>query len=400
MTAYRGEVTVVRRLHAAARRHPHAEVATAGVVFVVTLLTTAAGPNGGDIDSFAVATAAIASGILIVSRRYPLAVLLVSTAAAEAYLVHYEGHHGEMVLLAPLIALYIVADTSSRWRSLVIGCLAVLTFAGLHLMVRPASPLGAENVALAALGGLAVAAGEASRNRRAYQAEVERRALHAEADREAEAARRVTEERLRIARDLHDVVGHQLALIHVQAGVAAHRLGDPQGPAAEALAHIRSASKAALTELSGTVGLLRQPGEPPAPTQPIAGLAGLGDLLATFRRSGLTINDEVEGPTRPLPPAVDLTAYRVIQESLTNTCKHSGPTADVTLLLSYQPESLRILIHNGPYAGSIGTAGTGHGITGMRERVAALGGQVHAGPTLRGGFRVEADIPVPAGTTA
>ncbi len=392
-------MNAIRRLHTAARLHPHADIATAGVVFVVTLMTTAAGPNGGDIDAIAVVIAAIAAGALVVSRSHPLAVLLVSTAAAEAYLIHYEGHHGEMVLLAPLIALYTVADSSPRWRSLVIGCLAVLTFAGLHLMVKPASPLGAENVALAALGALAVAAGDASRNRRAYQAEVERRALHAEADREAEAARRVTEERLRIARDLHDVIGHQLALIRVQAGVAVHVLGDPPGPAAEALAHIRSASKAALNELSDTVGLLRQPGEPP-PTEPVAGLAGLGDLLATFRRSGLTIAEEVDGEARPLPPAVDLTAYRVIQESLTNTCKHSGPTANVTLRLAYHPDTLTIVVHNGPLPGRVGRpGGTGHGLVGMRERVAALGGHVRAGPAPKGGFRVDAAIPLPAATS-
>jgi signal transduction histidine kinase len=366
-------------------------MATAAVVFIVTLLTTAAGPGGGALDAVAVTLAAVASGALIGSRRFPLLVLLTSTVAAEAYLVYYHGHHGEMVLIAPLLALYTVADTSPRWRGLVIGCLAVLTFAGLHMLVIPASPLGAENVALAALGGLAVAAGDASRTRRAYQAEVEHRARLAEADREAEAARRVTEERLRIARDLHDVIGHQLALIHVQAGVATHVLADPPAPAAEALANIRSASKSALAELSDTVGLLRQP-EEHSPTEPVAGLAALGDLLSSFRRSGLTIDDEVRGPARPLTPSVDLTAYRLIQEALTNACKHAGPSARVRVSLTYRADAFDIVVHNGLSAIRRTASGPGHGIAGMRERVSALGGWLDAGPWA-GGFRVHASLP-------
>src|SRR4029450_3804254 len=137
------------------------------------------------------------------------------------------------------------------------------------------------------------------------------------------AARRVTEERLRIARDLHDAVGHHLALVYVQARGAPPRPRDPppHGPPAqarEALGHIRDASKTALGELSATIGLLRQPGEQAAPTDPVVGLAGVHQLLAAFRRSGLAIAEQVDGPARAIPVAADLTAYRVIQESLTN----------------------------------------------------------------------------------
>jgi signal transduction histidine kinase len=378
----------VKRFLAAAHRHPHAQTATAAVVFVVTLLTTSAGPNGGTLDATAIVLAGIASGVLIGARQYPLAALLVSTAAAEAYLVYYHGDHGEMVLLAPLLALYIVADTSPRWRSLVIGCLAVLTFAGLHMMIKPASPLGAENLALAALGGLAVAAGDASRIRKKYQDEVEQRAVRAEAEREAEAARRVTDERLRIARDLHDVIGHQLALIHVQAGVAAHVMTQEPAKANEALNHIRAASREALNELSDTVGLLRQPGEH-GPTEPMKGMADLDELLDEFRRSGLTIVERVDGPARALAPSVDLTAYRLIQEALTNACKHAGPTT-VNLNLTYTEDTLDVVVQNGPARVRINEGG--HGIAGMRERVAALGGRLDAGPS-DGGFRVQANIP-------
>ena len=253
--------------------------------------------------------------------------------------------------------------------------------------------MGAENLALAALGGLAVAAGDASRNRRAYLAEVEERARRAESERDREASRRVTEERLRIARDLHDVVGHHLALINVQAGVAAHVLDDQPAQVRQSLTHIRQASRAALDELRDTIGLLRGPDEPAAPTEPTVGISALAQLVASFQRSGLRIHQEIRGVVRPLPPATDLTAYRVIQESLTNVCKHSGEPA-ARLRLTYTDDALQIVVENDGDARSSG--GTGHGIVGMRERVAALGGRLEAGPR-RGGFRVAATLPAAGG---
>jgi signal transduction histidine kinase len=247
-------------------------------------------------------------------------------------------------------------------------------------------------VALAALGGLAVAAGHAARSRRDYLAEVEARARHAEADRDAEAARRVTEERLRIARDLHDAVGHQLALIHVQAGVAEHVLADPPAPATQALRHIRTASRAALAELTDTVGLLRQPGDPGAPVDPVPALGGLGDLVATFGRSGLSITTRITGTPRPTGAAADLTAYRVVQEALTNVCKHAGPTT-VDVEVAYASDCLIVTVDNAA-TGEPGVvaAGSGHGLVGMRERVAALGGVLDAAP-YPGGYRVRATLP-------
>jgi signal transduction histidine kinase len=317
--------------------------------------------------------------------------------------VHYQGDHGEMVLAAPLIALYTVAESSSRRRALFIGCLAVLALGGIHILIKPSSSLGSYDLALAALGGLAIAAGDASRSRRAYVIEARARAQQAEADREAEAARRVTEERLRIARELHDVIGHHLALIYVQSGVATHVLTDPPARAREALDHIHAASKAALGELGETIGLLRQPGEQTAPTEPNIGLAGVDDLLAEFRRSGLIITAHVDGPARPVAVAADLTAYRVIQESLTNVSKHAGPTT-VEVRLSYQPDRLRVVIDNSSTrdaqhriaTGTVGDNGSGHGLVGMRERVTALGGTLHAGRRPDGGYRVTATLPLTA----
>jgi signal transduction histidine kinase len=337
--------------------------------------------------------AALAAGALVWRRRWPLPVLVVTLGAAEAYLRISAGQ--EVVLAAPLIALYTVADRSPRRLAPIVAILAVVTFVGLHAMVAPArswSLLGAQNIALAALGALAVAAGEGSRNRRAYTAVLEERARRAEQDRDAEARRRVAEERLRIARDVHDTVGHHIALINVQAGVAAHELDDRPEQSRQALTTIRQISRAALADVRATIGLLRQPGDPPAPTEPILGLAGLDELLGSLDRAGLSVQHHTEGAELPLPPAVDLTAYRIIQEALTNVRKHAG-TARAVVHISHRPDELRIIVDDdGPAPPA--DNGDGHGLVGMRERVAAVGGSLTAGPKPGGGFRVAATLPL------
>ena len=179
---------------------------------------------------------------------------------AEVFLAMSGSTSGELILLAPLIALYTVADVVERRPALFLGCGAVAALAVVHAVHKP-SLLGPQNLAFIALGGLAIAAGDSSRNRRAYLAEAEQRAERAEREREQDARRRIAEERLRIARDLHDAVGHQLALISVQSNVAGQALDDDTATAREALAHVKSASRRALGELRDTVTLLRQPGE-------------------------------------------------------------------------------------------------------------------------------------------
>ncbi|WP_203920459.1 sensor histidine kinase [Rugosimonospora africana] len=398
---------VLHRVRRAAHRRPHADIAIAAILFAVVLLTAVAGPPQGrePLDATWV-LAAVACAALTVRRRWPFPVLVVSSLTAEAYLAPQAGHDGVLLLAAPLIALYTVAEASARRRALLIGGLAVLALGGAHMLLKPTAWIGAENIALAALGGLAVAAGDAARNRRAYLAEVEDRVRRAEDDREREARRQVTDERLRIARDLHDVVGHQLALINVQAGVAAHVLDEQPDQVRQSLVHIRQASRTALEELRDTIGLLREFDEPDPPTRPTAGLAGLADLITSFRDSGLRIDDRVEGVVRRLPPATDLTAYRMIQESLTNVRKHAGAVT-ARLRLDYQPTVLRIVVDNDVNDAALARSadaarpapaspdGTGHGIVGMRERVAALGGDLRAGPRP-GGFQVCATLPLPA----
>ena len=398
------------RFRRGARRHPHlADAGVATALCAFTLATTAWGPEGlrGRLTAGAVLAAAAGFGALVVRRRWPLGVLAVTVTAGELFIMASGVRFG--TLLAPLVALYTVADSPARRRtSLLFGGLAVLALAAFHMLLRHSGAMGPENIALLASGSLAVAAGDAARSRKAYIAEVEERARRAERERDAEARRLVTEERLRIARDLHDVVGHHLALINVQAGVADHVLASRPDQAREALAHVRKASRAALEDVTATIGLLRQPGEAAAPVEPVAGLDRLGALIESFREAGLRVLHAVDGMVRPLPPAADLTAYRVIQESLTNARKHAG-TAITTIRVSYQRRALCVEVENGgplpqsgdgaardhAASGTITGPASGHGITGMRERVTAVGGHLEAGPRPDGGFRVSAMLPLP-----
>jgi signal transduction histidine kinase len=363
-----------------AHDRPHvADAAMACVVWTVALMTTTTGHHLR--DGVAVTAAAIACAALAVRRRWPYPVLLISTVAAEAYLARVAGGGGTLILAAPLIALYTVAESANRRRSLLVAGMLVLMIGALHTALKSGRWLGPENLALAALGGLAVAAGEASRNRRAYLAEALLRTQE-----------RVTEERLRIARDLHDSVGHHLALINVQAGVAGHVLTDQPTPVRQTLEQIRQSSRSALDELRDAVGLLRRPDEPAAPVEPAVGLAGLDELLAGFERTGLRIDCRRDGDRRALPPATDVVAYRVVQESLTNVRKHAGPVA-VRLRLRHEPAVLTVEVENDGPAATRTAGPDAHGLIGMRERVVALGGSLRAGPRPAGGFRVSARLP-------
>ena len=407
------------------RRHPHlADVAIALAVLAATAATTFTGhqPATADGRAVAVTAAVIACGALTGRRHWPLASLGVSALAAEVFLFATPDAGGVLILLAPSIALYTVAEQVERRRGLVVGGGSLAALALLHAMMRPGM-IGPENLAFTALGGLAIAAGDSSRNRRAYLAEVEGRAERSELQRELIARRRVEHERLRIARDLHDSVGHHLALISVQSDVAGRAIDSDAASAREALLHVKSASRKALAELRDTVSLLRQPGDPVAPTAiPAPGLDALDDLLGSLRDSGLTIDAIVQGTAVPLAPAAGVTAYRVIQESLTNVYKHSRRRC-ARLTLTYDRCELRITIEDlgtaeraaagdriaaAGGAGSTGSAGVtsagpepgsdplpagGQGIRGMRERLLALGGLFTAGPRPGGGFLVHASLP-------
>jgi signal transduction histidine kinase len=244
---------------------------------------------------------------------------------------------------------------------------------------------------------IALLLGEAMRNRHALAHEAELRALEAERTRHEEAQRRVVEERLRIARELHDILAHTLALINVQAGVAAHVLDQQPEQAREALTHIKTASRATLQELRALVGVLRA-GDEPAPLAPAPGLDSLDELVDAVRDAGLTVDLQVARSNGPLPATVDVTAYRILQEALTNSIKHAG-RGIVHVLVRQEGPTLELdVTDRGGVAPTVRADGSGQGIPGMRERAAALGGSLEAGPVPGGGFRVHATLPVPGGS--
>jgi signal transduction histidine kinase len=269
---------------------------------------------------------------------------------------------------------------------------------------------------------LAVVLGELVRSRRDLAAETARRLQLADEERAAEAGRVVAEERLRIARELHDTVAHSMATITVQAGSALHLLGSEAaagGAGADklraALRAIRETSKGALIEVRSVLGQLRGSGGPSddagisgsgaSATRP--GGMGLGRLAAlrdAVTAAGATVTVSVEGDELPLSAAADHSAYRILQESLTNVLRHAGPGTAAQVCLHYQPEALTIIVTDDGPAGPAGhgTAdnnGTpGHGIRGMHERAALVGGELTAGPLPDGGFQVKVTLPIAAGS--
>jgi signal transduction histidine kinase len=318
-------------------------------------------------------------------------VLVVSLAAVATYTGL--GYVNGAALLAPTVALYAVA-VAVPWRQAV-AC-AVLTLAvlaGFTAAFNPPAfgPLGGAFVLIPGLIAAALFAGLAVANRHAAVEAIRQRAELAERTREEEARRRVESERLRIARELHDVVAHTMATINVQASVAAHVSNDLPEQAATALQAIKASSKRGLRELRAILAVLHQADEA-EPTQPAPGLADLDALVTTVRAAGLPATVRVCGRQRPLPSAVDLAAYRIVQESLTNAIRHAGP-ATATVRLTFEPHQIRVEVADTGRGGAGSGDGAGHGIAGMRERAAAVGGTLYAGPIPDGGFRVDACLP-------
>ncbi|WSV38375.1 sensor histidine kinase [Streptomyces sp. NBC_01077] len=403
-----GPGTFFARLRDRFRAHPLAFDATLAFGVLVCMIAGSftdphGGPNGptfGDrVPSMASVLLMVAGATaLVLRRRYPFRVLCFTVAVSLFELLN--DTRPATVAMSAVVALYTVASRTDRpttWRVGLVT-MAVLTATA---MVFGATPWYAqENLGLIAWTGMAAAAGDAVRSRRAFVDAIRERAERAERTREEEAGRRVAEERLRIARDLHDVVAHHIALVNVQAGVAAHVMDKRPDQAKEALAHVREASRSALDELRATVGLLRQSGDPEAPTEPAPGLAVLDGLLDSFRHAGLPVALARTDGDRPLPATVDLAAYRIVQEALTNVQKHAGPDAAAEVSVVRVGRTVEItVLDNGPSAtAQEPVPNGGHGLLGMRERVGALGGTLTAAPRYGGGFRVQAILPVTSRT--
>jgi signal transduction histidine kinase len=349
-------------------------------------------PDGHQPSTADAIAAGVAFVLLLARRRAPLAVLaillfsqIVVTVATADRTPVLEG--------AMMIAIYTVARTADRRLALVMAATTALT-----LYTVSAVALGSltdpESLGAFAWTGMAAAIGGTVRTWRDYVAATEERAARAEATKEQEARRRVAEERLRIARELHDVIAHHIALINLQAGVAGHLMRTEPDQADIALGHIRDAGRTVLDELGSLLYVLRQTGDDGQPTEPLPDLSRLGQLLESLTAAGLSIHHRQAGTPRPLPTATELAAYRIIQEGLTNAHKHG--TSRTHLLVDYQPDALHIQIRNPvPARPSPPAEGTGNGLTGMRERAHAVSGSLHAGPGPDGTFRLDARLPIP-----
>jgi len=264
------------------------------------------------------------------------------------------------------------------------------------MVVRPFTGISwiADAVSIATSFGVAAALGDATRSRRAYIAAVEQRAIDAERTREDEARRRVEEERLRIARELHDVTAHSLSIIALQAGAAEKAVRRDPDSAIAALHTIRVTSKDSLEELRAMLGVLRSADED-APLSPAGRLERLPDLVAAVEQAGVHVTLEIADDLGDVPAYADVSAYRIVQEAITNVVRHAQASS-ARVVVRREGEELVLEIADDGRDASAETA-EGHGIAGMRERVAALGGTFEAGPVAGGGFLVVARLPLARG---
>lgn len=342
----------------------------------------------------ALALALPAAAVLILRRRAPTLTLIVSGGLVLA-LFAVDHSAGSIAVIAPAAALYTLALTRGRIHLVVavVAAAAAVVVADLFLAGHNRHALTLQTAAHVALIAVPVLAAEALRNRRSYVRVLLERLELAERTREEEAQRRAEQERLRIARDLHDVVAHTLTTINVQAGVAAHLLERDGGQGRDALAAIETASHQALEECRSILGVLREAGDADVPLEPAPDLAAVDTLIDKARSTGLEVSFEVDGEQpRQLPEAFQLAAFRILQESLTNTRRHA-PGAAARVSLDYRGDRLRLVVAND--AGRSTNRNGSHvgvGILGMRERAMALGGTLQA-DRVGEQFRVVAELP-------
>jgi signal transduction histidine kinase len=395
-----------------------------GAVLVIMIAVEINVVVGGGVGAKPLNAAAYVAGAVLVlpvllRHKWPLPALIGCAVLLFFYYIFFRRN----ITPAPLLCL-------SLYDAAVAGYLAAaivipVFYMSVGLFVVDASThqglvsLAAEFLPSAVVLGLAIMLGEVMRSRRALAAETAQRLRLADEEREAEAAARVAGERLRIARELHDTVAHSMATITVQAASALHLIdGDAgsragpngraggtggaggaggAGPAGirAALVAIRDTSKSALADMRVTLGQLRgDDADVDAAETRTAGLSRLDSLTEAVRAAGAPVSVTIEGEPAPLPPDVDHAAYRILQESLTNVLRHAGPDASAAICLRYGPGRLAIRVtDDGTGADGERHAG-GHGLTGMSERAAAVGGDLSAGPGAGGGFEVTATLPV------
>jgi len=362
-----------------------------GAIVAMTLITAKIEPGDGErsLDAIGYIVIGGAGAMLALRRAAPIVGLAVVTVLLWVYTAR--DYAGGPIYLTFFVMVLAVAVSTERRRSLVVASVALAALVIPHFVA-----FGFDEGAwpLLSIGWTAAAWfwGDGLRTRRAYLAGLEERARYLEETREEEARRRVADERLRIARDLHDVIAHSIASINVQAGAAIHVMDRRPEQAHDALLAIKAASSEALAELRSTIGPLRADDDD-APRAPTPSLARLDPLLEAAARAGLPVEVGVRGEPRPLPGAVDVAGYRIVQESLTNVVRHAQ-AHEATVTLDYKATFVELEVTDDGH-GSNGASGeAGHGIAGMQERAEAVGGRVEAGPRFSGGFRVWARLPI------
>jgi signal transduction histidine kinase len=392
-------MSVVRRW----ARDPQAllDVVLAAIVAVLSLADVAASSADESADratdALAYVLVIIGSGSLIWRRRAPLVMLAVVTAVLVTM---YLRDYGAFLSVLGLPALYAVAaheeDRRKAWIAMIASGVLLMLAASVSVLDTEDGFNYFASISMMAFLAGAIAAGVIIRNRERIFVDTERRAAAAEADRLAEAERAVAEERSRIAREMHDVVAHSMSVIAVQAAAGREIVHANPDKAAEVFARIEGVGRESLAELRRMLGVLRGTDAANASLSPQPGLGDVPAAVAESTASGVATELVIDGPPRPLPPGIELAAYRIVQEALTNVRKHAGRTATATVRISYRPRELVVDVTDDGRgaATSLAGAGSGQGLIGMRERVEIYGGELASGPRPGGGFTVHAVLPI------
>ncbi|MFE2886204.1 sensor histidine kinase [Streptomyces sp. NPDC059272] len=397
----------MQRLYDFLRRHP-TWVDTFWAVFLlglsgVSIASTSYASGRHGTAAWAMAVSAVMCVAIALRRRWPEKMLLLAAATGLAQLVlDVEPVAADFAML---VIVYTVAATGARWASrfALVSGLSAATLAQIRWPQEGTSSVGLVAIAVFQTVPFALAwvLGDSMRTRRAYFAQLEERAARLEKEREAQAKVAVAAERARIARELHDVVAHNVSVMVVQADGAAYVLDSAPDQAKKALETISSTGRQALAEMRRLLGVLRTGEHKEAGEYvPQPDVEQIDDLVEQCRTSGLPVDFKVEGTPRPLPSGVELTAYRIVQEALTNTRKHGGPNTGASVRLVYFDDGLGLLVEDDGKGAPHelyeegGADGQGHGLIGMRERVGMVGGTLDAGPRPGGGFRISALLPL------
>ncbi|MGI9602200.1 MAG: sensor histidine kinase [Acidimicrobiales bacterium] len=334
---------------------------------------------------------------LVLRRTMPIPVLVVVVSLMT---IAYIRDYGSLLSAVGLPALYSVAahgeDRRRAWAAILIATGVLFAVASFTLMDNGDGYSIPNALSMLGFIGLAVAAGGIVRNRHEIFLSTKARADHAEATRQAEAERAVATERLRIAREMHDVVAHSMSVMAVQASAAQEIVHSEPERAITVMHSVESTGREALNEMRRMLGVLRNGDDAAAELDPQPTLADVDTLVAQSDASGIATRLDVSGHRRTLPPGIELAAYRIVQESLTNVRKHAGTRATAVVQIGYGPTALSIGVVDDGSATvpSFGDAGEGNGLIGIRERVEIYGGEFAAGPRTGGGYAVNVELPL------